>query len=1286
MTKILLLLLAAASRILGTVSPDVSGAYQSVVQLSVDEGLPHTDVTSVCQDADGFIWIGTLGGLCRYDGIEIKTFGLYDSALPSSRVSCLSAGREGNIYVGTENAGLCVFDTGKMSAAMNILTPSKKVNGLCLDEDNGVLWIFTDTGISSLALEGSSYSLNSWSTGYPVFGGCISENAQTPELLLATSAGLEYFRDGKFQAIPGIGYATSVNRESGSTYIVTSSRGTFRYDRSAGTFDCIDPFSSISSQIFPDGNIWIGTYADGIRFIGRDGSESGGLNFQVSEIRGFFQDKTGVVWIASIDKGCLLSSPNSRKFKCISVGNDKGSSIAALFADSASRLWISSRGKNLFCLSGGVLRGVDMESLGFAENTQVSSFFEDSSGDLWIGAWDKGYTIVPAGELNKAAAGKKFTSERHPEMPVSVFKFLQGGDRMYLSTNQGLRIVERDSRKQLAEYRFDPADPQSLPDDFCTDILQCGDTLWVGTRSGLAYVLSGKEDSVRRIQKGTFQGDFVSVLYKDKAGSFWICTLGGGLNRMVSCAGGSPQFEHVSISSNRLNNSEFESLQEDSAGNLWIGGPGLIKFNPVTGQSRHYAREDGLQSNVFKIWASAKFSDGRLAFGGPQGLNIFNPEDIGDENFTPETVITGIEVNGEEVSDISSLDHSCNNITFRFAALDYSSPERNVYRYRLWGAEKEFRSGSGNSNSATYLNLRPGRYTFVVRGSCNPDSKECWSEKSIMFRIRPPFYASLPSFLLYALVVLAIVYFILKNRREREERKRELERNANELRLHTDFLHEIKTPLTLIKTPVEELLDNPNLGKNTHSRLSLVLQSANVLQKHIDEITDLRKFDNGAVRLHSSEGDFAAFVKETSTLFQPVAESRNIRFIVNVPQEPLKMYFDRNQMEKVLFNLLSNAIKYSPRIGGQVKVNLTSDREYAVLSVSNLGHGILPEEIGGIFNRFARGSNSERGGMGIGLAISKYIVELHKGEISVNSVPGGETEFVLKLLLGSAHLLPCQICAKEDEHEPLQQNVGEYKPSCQTVGGNRQYNILVIEDNENLRAYFKDFLSPLYNVRTEDNGMSGYERAIADQPDLIISDVMMPEMNGFELCTRIKNNPDTSFIPLILVSAMDLPVHKMEGYSLLADDYITKPFRKDVLLSRISNLIRQRELMRESFKKNVRLDPSEVVGTSSDERFMKRCIECIESNISDHGYGVDELCRDLGISRPQLYRKLKAVSDLSPLHFLRSVRLKRAAQILSGEPGVNVGEVAELVGYTDQSYFTKLFFEQFGVLPKDYRK
>lgn len=1311
-------------------------------QLSVDEGLPHTDVSSIVQDGDGYIWIGTYSGLCRYDGAEMTVYDISNSILESSRIrSLLLSGSL--LYVGTENGGLTVYDTSRDEFLKTFSVPGNCVNSMFPSCDGNSVWLCTNDGISRISHDENGYSTASWSLGSICLSGCALDRE---EVLVGTNAGV-----GVFSEVEGLRYvragvfATSMIELPENRRLITAYEGSFIYDAGTETMRRLNSLDSRCACLDGEsGSFFVGTGHNGIlRYdpnlncsyvLSPWSTVSHGSDIEVSSL---LLDRSLVLWIGTNGSGCFRSTETNRAFRLWTPFPDNAQ-LVTMYADSRDRLWVTSRDGRVAVLDGDRLSSLDRHSLSMFSSMPVSAVYEAADGSVLLGSWDNGVGVIAPSDVDSACAGRAFPLGRLHGLPekLSVYKFAEDSfGTLWMTTSSG---VWRSSvghhplgggrphsfKEKWSCLQNERKDAHSLSDDFTTDLLVDGHIVWVGTRAGLNRVTCGEDGEILKLDRehirtGGTSGEFVSFIHKSADDSLWVSVLGLGLAKLESEPSADSLAFRVYNKGNcpGFPNNEFESLLEDGAGNFWMGGFGLIRFSPKTGAVKCFTRKDGLQSNAFKIWDAAMLGDGRMAFGGIEGFNIFSPEDIVDNPVRPQVRITGLTVNGKEATgDILGgkpvraaaslrLGHRMNNIVFRFSAMHYALPERNGYRYMMRGLDDGWHSATGLNPSASYLNLRPGRYTFVVYGS---NSDGVWSDAParIDIRILPPWYASVPAIAFYAALlsaVAAVVILLLKrrgarlHRQELEDKLREeqRERNENELKFHTDFLHEIRTPLTLITTPVEELLKNPNLGKTTLNRLQLVDQSAKILQKHIESITDLRKYDNGEVRLHVVEIDFSRFVEEICLLFQPIARSRGYEFAVRLNPLSQKVFIDKDSIEKVILNLMSNAVKYSPDRGGQISAEVsevTDDdgRSGAELTVSNLGIGILPEDLPYIFDRFRQGRNNDRGGMGIGLSISRSAVLSHSGRIWAESVPGGMTTFHIFLPYGCSQFSPDQIDRnyENSDHISNYDSLAEFRTAhAAGLGGvEREHLVLVVDDSADLREYLSQLLSTRYNIITARDGSEGYEKTISEQPDLVLTDVVMPGMNGLELCRRIKENNVTSHIPVILISARDLPAYKMEGYQMMADDYITKPFHAELLISRIDNLIRQRECMRQSFRTDVSLEPSAVTATPVDEKFIRSCIDNIEEHISEPEYGVDELCLNVGYSRPQLYRKIKSITGMSAIQFLRSIRLKRAAQLLSSGAGMTVTEVMYAVGFNNISYFSKIFAAEFGKLPKDYKQ
>lgn len=1319
------ILAVAACLFIAEMRPVHAQEHSYMEQLSVDEGLPHTDVSAIVQDSDGYIWIGTYSGLCRYDGNSLTVWDMSNSILESSRIRSLFLSEDGLLYIGTETGGLTIFNTLEDKFVKTVRVPSNYVNSICPSSDGRSILICTDDGLSELSIGDGIYDLSSLSFGCPV-STCLPIGAD--ELLVGTPSGLEVFcrASGTRTRIRDI-FATSILPLDGRL-LVTSYEGCWFFDLKTRELSRLNGNPAKSSCTDEKGRTYIGTVRGGLLCYESSFSEARQILsdwHRTPEISCLCIDRSDVLWEGTVGGGCYRSNANSRRFRLFTMppGED-GEQVVAMMADRQGRLWLSSREGNVAVMDGyGQMHRMSGSSLGIFSGKTVSAFWQAPDGSVWMGAWDRGAAVIPSSSVEIAASGAPFRIVPLNTLPGTASVYRIAADsfgRVWIATGDGLYrssagVLDNPSAASWTCLRRDPLNPSTISDDCTTDILVEERDVWVGSRSGLSRISLGEGGEIKDIERLNIRpdaasGEFISFIHRSADGNLWVSALGLGLCRMEN--DGSFRIFNRSVCPEFPNN-EFESVLEDGQGNLWLGGFGIVRFSPTTGDVACWSRRDGLQSNAFKMYDAVSFADGRMAFGGINGFNVFNPYEIRGNTAPPRVQLTSLSVNGERYADKKDLplrrrnslrlSSSENSLIFRFSAMHYASAERNRFRYRMIGLDEDWHFTDGLAPFASYLNIRPGRYVFEVYAS-NSDGLWGTEPASMSIRILPPWYASVPAIISYLLVIMAscVALVLYLRRRNIEEHRRELdaklreeerERNENELKFHTDFLHEIRTPLTLITTPVEELLKNPNLGKTTLSRLRLVDQSAKILQKHIESITDLRKYDNGVVKLHVVRIDFSRFVEEICLLFQPVAKARGYEFSIDASPLGEMVYVDKDSMEKVILNLMSNAVKYSPERGGQIRVKVVESvdsdgRKGVELAISNLGIGILPEDMPYIFDRFRQGKNNDRGGMGIGLSLSRSSVLAHSGRIWAESVPGGLTVFHVFLPYGCSQFSPQQIDGDYENSDNIANydSLAEFQTARPGMSGGveREHLVLIVDDSAQLREYLVQLLSSKYNIITAKDGLEGYEKAISEQPDLVLTDVVMPKVNGLELCRKIKENPNTSHIPVILVSARDLPAYKMEGYQMLADDYLTKPFHAELLLSRIDNLIRQRECMRQSFRTQVNLEPSAVTATPVDEKFIRSCIENIEEHIGDPDYGVDELCQNIGYSRPQLYRKIKSIIGLSAIQFLRSIRLKRAAQLLSSGGGMSVSEVMYAVGFNNISYFSKIFFAEFGVLPKDY--
>ena len=1370
--------------------PAAAASYDRIQTLSMDEGLPHSDVNAITQDRDGYLWFATFSGLSKYDGYRLQTFRTDNSDLTSDRILCLFVARDSSLYIGTESGGLNRYDPVSETifpVAEEPTTSADQVINNIFEDRKGTVWVCRNDGLGYLTLRGATTYLhvkNRW-RGFYIQCGTALDSCR---LLLSTDAGPVIYNPEteEIQNILRDEIKTrcfSMQSFADGKIALSGGWGVRIYDPR------ICDFSSRVTTQDNHGNIWVGSFNRGLYKYDRNGIKIVHYHPKLPiphavnsfEISALFEDRSGVLWIGTIGGGLSRLNVVEKHIECYTEAQGLCENRIITFLEARDGiLWVSTHGGiNLFNRSSATFRELRINGLPSIQFATVSAFFMAENGDIWLGTWDKGLWVIDSRDIDRAIQTGQVRARqlKHPVIDgeLSVFRIVEDRDRhLWISSNRGCfeYIPSHGDFKtgQWINYTHNGDDPNSLCSNFTTDIypdtVTDNKTIWIGTRSGLNRIVfdaDGKANCQRielaatnaRERKVCSSDAFISTIHCDRkeGGGLWIATIGEGLFLMTEgrCGGKTPRFSCFDTSNSRFFNNELESLQEDDHGAFWIGGYGITRFDPRDHSIRHFTVKDQLQSNSFKIWASYRLRNGEMVFGGVKGFNIFHPDSITDNDIRPRTAISRLKIRNQTVSAGDSvcgrvvlprainrlnkldLSYNCNNLTFEFSAFAYVDPKYNTYKYRMENFDTDWNYTSGLSPQAVYTNLRPGSYRLVVYAS-NEDGYWSQAPAVLEITIRPPVYATRLAWLCYiALTILFLYRWHRRSLRKLQERHQiELERNkyyeeqkssANMLQFYTDIAHELKTPLSLITAPVEELLLNPHIGKTTRNRLELVNRNAGALKTLLEQILDLRKYESHKMELAAVQTDASEFLRGIAELFKPLADQLQIQFSQEIPNDPLILWIDRRKMEIVIANLLYNAFKYSRKSSGKVNLVCEEQQLSVTISVEDNGIGIARDEQSRIFERFyqARNNNSQQKSIGIGLSLVKHIVTLHHGEIEVASELNVGSLFRVRIPKGCAHLAPEQI--KDSDKVPGRpfQNLPigmdsalsdfgddqfESEMAAETAIGNdrgmqcglleentrhgaaasdgKRVSILVAEDNTALRDYLRSALENRYNVSTARNGEEAYCQAINEQPDLVLTDIVMPGMSGIELCRKIKENSRTSAIGVILLTAHNLQNYEVSGYRVGADAYVAKPFSLEVLFSRIDNLVARQNKIHKNSQPIKEIPISEVAVEKSEDLFLVKCTETIETEIADPRFDVLQLCRKIGVSRSQLYRRILALTGLTPIQFIRSIRLKHAASFLAQDGTLPVNEVMYRVGYTNLSHFAKIFHEEFGLYPKEF--
>ena len=1077
-----------------------------------------------------------------------------------------------------------------------------------------------------------------------------------------------------------------------------------------------------SMDLDNDGNVWVGTSWSGLRKINGRNHEMeviSGLSLTNggwldNDIQCIFVDHNNGLWIGTLWQGICYYHPSMYKFKLIQTGHEKtltsnesvrclledsdGSILIgttyyglrryepvsgkiekafsgflsddlclSLYRDSKNRLWVGTYLNGFYCIDGNKVKmyNQSVNNLELYPNQNISrAIYEDANGRFWVSVANKG-----VGELNLLTGQITMLRDKHPEIGFHKvdFNFYPVDEQTFAVFGEsGIYYYDTQQDKIFIPEIDDPDNPKFTGPNvkyYC--VFKDSRSLeWFGTELGIRIWDEQRKKAYTIDTKNGLPNNSISAIMEDNNGIYWISSL-NGITKI--------------------------ELKEDS---------GEYAFSLVNFDVR-----DGLQTGKFYDRSSLKTQNGDLYFGGHHGINSFNPNNIYYNPSNNKPVFVAFKLFNSLIKEKSEykgriiLENPVNNtqeiklsykenfITLEFAGLNYVNPSHTYYKYKLENFDQDWTeivvSGLG---SASYTGLRPGKYRLIVYTANND---KLWGNEAaeMAITILPPFWATVYAYIFYALLLLGTALYSLKQTSQ-HLRKKQSEREAVErekqkevldqmkFRFFTNISHEFRTPLTLIMTPLNTLIQQQADG-TLKDKLKAIYRNAHDMLGLINQLLDFRKLEMGGEKLKLSRNDFVQFVEFTYTTFKDTILNREITFTWESECTELFIWFDQGKMQKILNNLYSNALKFTSEggyISTIIRLMAENGREYVKVEISDTGCGIDEKEIDSIFERFYQSSANNTGitGSGIGLHMVKEYVLLHKGSIKVDSQAGEGSIF--------SFLIPLDLKGKDSAVTPVR----PFEPEENTPEKRNKKTLLIVEDNTEFRDFLVEQLSDRFNVLEAGDGEQGETTAIHKSPDLIISDLMMPNRDGLEMCERIKNNIQTSHIPVILLTAYLSDEAKIKTYKAGADSYISKPFNLEVLLARIEMLLEQQRKRKELFRETLEISPESITITSLDEKFITKVLDCIEKNIENAEYSIDNLSMDLGISRSRLYPKFQSITGLTPNNFIRSIRLKKAARLLTASQ-YNISEIAYSVGFNSIKYFNKYFKEEFGTTPTQYR-
>ncbi|TDD94603.1 hybrid sensor histidine kinase/response regulator transcription factor [Flavobacterium cellulosilyticum] len=1101
------------------------------------------------------------------------------------------------------------------------------------------------------------------------------------------------------------------------------------------------PTIPVVPYVFTDykGDVWVQPYGGGfskfnpsnhelIPFNYTDYFPNG--NFTNSFITTFF-DKQGNLWYSTELAGLVKVVFSENNFKTSSVTNKLIESstkvVRSIFQDKTGNIWVGNKQNQIVVLDKNFNQIGSLSSSGQLKknskwNNAAYSIMQDNQSNIWIGTRGDGlYKLIPQkGEFTyKVINYKNDKSNPYSITSDDIYNVFQDkNNRIWLGTFDGLNLINTNINGETHFISYKNKWKSYPIDSF--DKVRCikqsaEGLLYVGATKGLLVFDPNKmfaSSSIKKYEIGFdethigLNGNDVIDICITKKKEIFVATTTGGINKVVKKdAVGFPLKFKSYTKNNGLPSDNILSLLEDVDGKIWIASDyTLSRFNPNQEFFEIFHEVKGIISNYnFSEATALKLKSGELLFGYSEGILHFFSDQIKTNDFTPYLAFSNLQLFNQKVSinkdsplnfsiDDSKelvLSHDQNFFTIEFAALDYKNPANINYAYKLEGFDKNWNYVKAHG-TATYTNVPKGKYVFKVK-SANSQGVWAENERQLPIIIKPSIWNSNFSYIIYVLILIGL--FLLINHtlitifRLKSNVKLEKEISNIKQKFFIDISHELRTPLTLISSPIEYLINDNRTPEAIKKQLSYIAHSSNRLQRLVNQILDFRKIQDTGIKV--SEINVAAFVKNIFNDFIEVAKEKDIHFTFQNNTKETKIWADRNGFEKIIMNLLSNAFKYTPK-GKSITVKITKKEKQVGIHFIDEGIGIPKENQSKLFTRFVSFSDiSNNPSTGIGLSMVKELAEKHNAKLFFESEPNKGSSFSIYFKLGKEHFSNEVDFINEEEKQESESNL-TLTPKLSVSDIQEKYKILVVEDEPELRSFIKSVLEDKYEVIVADDGEKGYELAIKDNPDFIISDIMMPKLSGVDLLKKIRKNIETSHIPVILLTAKANIESKLEGLSYGADDYITKPFSVSYLSARIENLLNQRKRLQNIFgvfDKNELKDfnPMPCLISDQDEEIMQRVMLLIEENIDNNNFSVEELGSKVGLNRTTFGNKIKSLTGYTPVEFIRDIRIKRAAQLIISSQ-LLIKEIAFMTGFSDMKYFSKSFKNKYDVTPMEYRK
>lgn len=1308
-----------------------AGADVRFRNIQTQNGLSNDDVNCIFKDSHGFMWFGTASGLNRYDGYSVRIFHSQrpdTTALRDNYVQEIQEDASGNLWI-------CAGDTysvyNPVRERFTWFGPDEaKKLGLpaepdrILVKDKQTWFVVNRNELYRLDRNQKAVKFSETTAGHDITavnfmsgtGNLIAVN-DIGELFIITRQGNIATRSESIKPLPHPAKFFICPDQDGRIWIF-SVYGAKCFSPQSGQWietNISRELSGLSVKAIAQddmGRLWFGTDNNGIFIFDKDDSIERLINVPLdghslpnNTVKTIYNSGDGGMWVGTYKKGVSAYYPSEYKFSVRPVADVN---CIARNPNEYSSVWVGTDHSGLMKYNYSTGEILSIEDPGDSNHSAITSLMTDSKGNLWIGTYLGGLKKYSEGRFEYWNTGNGLSSN-------NIWAILEGNDgKIWLGTLDGGLQVYDPTNKTFRT--FDVANSR-INSNFINTLAKGRDgSVYAGTTYGIARI--SPVDYSITTYKGSRKDDKdfsnlnINQIVADSRGLVWVGTREGLEVYDVK----SDTLYSLSLSE-RFPNPFILGIIEGADHSMWVTVGNEI-FNisvsadgpdkNVSFKVKSYGTHDGILSGTFNQRSMCLLPSGELLAGTIDGILTFNPEKIQLNLNKPKVIFTGLSIKNVpvavgkeyggriilpesmEYTDRIKLEYDQNDLTIYFATDNYSNSDHTIYKYRLEGFDDEWVTCIDGMHHATYTNLSPGTYTFTVK-AINSDGAESTQARKIKIIISAPWWASWWAKLFYAIVILfsiagTLIYYHrrslakLRRRQNEELAKKAEELNQLKFKFFTNISHELRTPLTLILSPVESMLKENPQDKNLR-RLNTIKANAHRLLYLVNQLLDFRKNEMAGLTLHLSEGDIITSIKNACDSFKELTDRKDIALEFEPSCDRLDMRYDNDKFTKILLNLLSNAVKYTPE-GGRITVRLTKEENsQVVISVADTGKGISDADKQHIFERFYRGSDTSdlNTGTGIGLSLVYEYTKLHGGSVEVcDNTPKGTVFSVIlpmrEVSTGTEHVAN----AKEEPREAVTNP--QVAESQENSGGKPK--VLFVDDNRDLIEFLKDEFDDIYDISVAYNGVEAMELINHTTFDLVVTDLMMPEMDGIEFSRRLKSDSSTVDIPLIMLTAKQDMGSIIEGLTLGADDYITKPFNNDILALKIKRLI---GLKQKGLKRTL-IDPtpSRIEITSLDEQLIEKAVKYVEENISRSDLSVEELAREMGMSRVHLYKKISTLTGKSPIEFIRLLRLKRATQYLA-ESQLTIAEIAYKLGFNNPKYFSKYFKDEFGILPSEYQ-